>query len=273
MQEAIEILKSAYQRKRHQKKSFTLKFLAGKVGVSTTFVSLVFRGQRSIPLAMVDSLCDQLDLDSEQRNILFQAAVRGRSRMKSSALATVAKENTEFPKLPWVYQPADYFWVLENPIYLAILNCTLLKGYDGTEEFLAERLRLPIGKVKEMFAELAASPFLSTQNGKLVKSELYNDFSSEVSKSSIRKFHHSLLARAETALAVQTSPADMDARLITSAVLTVPAKRVVWAKQQIQNFLAEMVKELAAGDEDEVYQLGVHFLPFTSPAEGAPGTV
>lgn len=268
MKQSSEILKSAYLRKKGVNKGFTLRFVAQKMDASIAFISQVFSGKRFIPLAKVDLLCDLLDLDTERREIIFRAAVRGRSRLARPDLLTGLDEEPKPPAgVSWVYQNSKYFWVLEKPIYLAILNCTLVRGYDGTPEFLARKLNITLTEAVQAFQRLKDSPFLTEENGKLVKSSRFNDFNSEASKDLIRKFHRGLLSRAAWALDRQQDPEANDARLITSCVLTVPAARLASSKEKIRKFLSEMAADLAAETGDEVYQLAVQFVPFTRPLD------
>ena len=268
--EAADMLRTAFLQKKKGKAGFSLKFLANRLSVSAPFLSQVFNSKRTIPIGMIDELCLILDLDSERRDFIFRAVLKGRSQAGRSGIAEGLNGARAPKKADWSYQPVSKFWALEDWYFLPLLNCTLLKDYDGTAGFLAQRLALSAEVVEDALTRLKEAGFLKRgSDGLFRKSTRFNDFQSAVSKESLRKFHRSGMAKAATTLAEQTSAADMENRLITTFVLTTPRAKLPWAKQRIREFLEEMTAELAAEPAEEVYQLGIQFFPLTRKPESA----
>lgn len=262
--EAAEILRKAFLHKKKSKSSFSLKAVASKVGVSAPFLSQVFSGKRNIPIGMIDEVCRILDLDTERRDFIFRSVLKGRSQAGRSGIADGLNGARAVEKPDWNFQSVSKFWVLEDWHYLPLLNCTLLKDYDGTTTFLAERLSLPLAEVEAAVTRLREAGLLKPDiHGVLRKASRFNDFQSAGSKEGIRKFHRAGMAKAATTLTEQTTDEDLECRLITTFVLTSPKGKLPWAKQRIREFLDEMTAELTAEPAEEVYQLGIQFFPLT----------
>ena len=208
-----------------------------------------------------------LDLDVEQRDMIFRAALRGKSPVPRLGISEALVPSLERKEsVDWSLQPSKSFWLLNDPLYLTVMNATLLKGYDGKPEWIAARLKAPFQEVAAAVEKLLAEGFLEELDGRLQKSSRFNVFSSELSKDEIRTYHAAGLKRAQQSLHEKTAPEEVERRLITSSVVTVPETKVIWAKQQIKTFLEKMVAELGSEAGDNLYQFSLQFLPVTEQA-------
>jgi uncharacterized protein (TIGR02147 family) len=261
--EAAHLLRNAFLKKKKGHRGYSLQALAKKLGLSAPFLSQLFNGKRTLPIDQVEPLCQELDLDSEKRDFLFRSVLQVKSRSARRGISKDLELQSARATPGWVYQPSKFFWVLEEWHYLAILNCTLLRDYTGDPAWVARLLGIEVAAANAAFERLKSAGFLVEEGGRLVKTARFNDFHSQVDVKTIRAYHARAMDHAKLQLQTQSSDEAIESRYVTTYTLTAPADRIPWAKQKLKRCLDEIVHELAEGEGEQIYQLGIQFLPLT----------
>lgn len=263
------ILKSAYLRKKAENRRFSMQVLANKLEISLPFLSQVLSGKRALPPELANPMCDILDLDNEKRDWITRGLLQSRKLKGSTGLLAKLRQESALSlgkAEEWTIQPKSNFWILHEWFHLAILDATLLKDFDGSIGFLAQRLGLPTSVIENSVKKmLDADILVKTSDGKIRKKHKLNDFHSQSSKTDIRAYHAVAMEKAKETLRTKTLEEDVEQRLITTYTMTVPRDKVSWAKQQIAEFIKSIAAELSTDRPEEVYQLGIQFFPLTHP--------
>ncbi|MBX3041895.1 MAG: TIGR02147 family protein [Bdellovibrionaceae bacterium] len=261
----IEIFQAALKKKQGKQSKFSLRQLATRAEVSAPFLSQVMNGKRALPLSLAVKLCRILDVQKEKRDYILSMLLEGKGvhvKVPLSDRKDIDKASKK--KTGWNFVPDRSFWALSEWYYLPILNCTLLEGYDGSPEFIAQKLDLPLSTVKAALARLKDGHLLELQEGKLVKSNAMNDFHSAAPRAEIRRFHASGMDRAQVALREKITDGDLERRLITSMVLTVAESDIPWLKQQIIELMNRCSTHSQKSTAEKVYHLGIQFFPHST---------
>lgn len=259
------ILRKFFAKKKAERAGYSLAVLARRVGLSGPFLSQLMSGQRPVPLEFIEPLCAALDLDRESRDELLKRVLEDRGlKGAPPAIAFNPRElGASAAGTAWSAAPAQQFNVLENWYTIAILDATLLEGYDGSAGFIAERLGLAVTTVEATLAMLRAAGLLTCEDGILRKATLLTEFNSSREQAALTKFNAELLDRAKQTLATETSAEDRERRLISGLVITGSAEKVAWAKLAILGIMREVAGEMSEASAEELYQLSVQFFPLT----------
>lgn len=256
------VIQKAFAKKKKDFKGFSMRWMASQLGISHVYLSHILRGLRPIPVNIVEPLCAVLDLDSVAKAKVFNDAFSSKGYRP---LSDSKKSRLQSGK-NWNLVPLKDFELLSRWETMAILMTTLLAAYDGTNEFIAERLFLPKVLVNSVTDVLHKKGYLVLKNGKLVASDRYYEYQSLSSREQIRKYHKSVLGKAKEVLEQKTDETSREKRLITSASVTCSKEDVARLKNKMADFLKEFVEESASSRADEVYQIGLQFFPVTNPA-------
>ncbi len=264
-----KILKSAFEKRKQENSRFSLGLLALKLNISKSFASLILSGKRALPPELATDFCKLLKLDIEQRDLILRGVLLSRKLPENKGLLSGIrpKRNSQNDgrKRKWVDPNDSHFWILREWYYFAILDSTLLKGFDGSANFIATALGLDLETTRAAIKKLQGSGFLELVSGKLVKSNKLNAFNSIDAKNDLRAYHSASIEIAKETMASRAKLEDLEKRLITTGTVTVAKEKVVWAKQQIAEFLCSLIEQLSEDElPDDVYQISIQFLPLTN---------
>lgn len=264
MSKVASTLKTAYRRKKKENPRFSMQLIANRLGISLPFTSQILSGKRKLTPELVEGFARILDLDDEQRDLIARQTLLSKKLKASTGILTNLDEQKQpkwDAKNDWPTNEKNLFWVLQDIRLIAILNATLLKGYDGTTVFLAERLRLPSAFVEEAVEKLLAAKLLVQKRGKILKSQEHDLFQSALRKEEIQAFHRQCLENARGAL--NDKNADLEARYLTGYITTASTEKIEWARRQAADFMKYLVEELSSAPGDEIYQVSLQLLPIS----------
>ena len=251
---AHEILKDHFERKK--RKGYSLRALARDLGVSPAFVSNVFSGKKKAPLKLVQKAAKVLDLDS-----VTVLEIR-RQLQEHDPFADAPAAKKAGAQTRWKPVSRKGLSALRHWYYLAAMEATSCKGFDGSAAYIARRLGLPPSTVEVTLRDLVALGLLEEKDGKVRKPTRHLDIASAESKAEIRSFHRQHLRLADTELE-NPDPAAFDRRLITGITVTADRARIEVAKKMLADALYEIGNYLSEGEPNEVYHLGAQLVPLT----------
>lgn len=254
----VRLLQRAVSRKKAQSPGFSIRQMARKVGVSSPFLTQIINGRRTLPGRLITNICAVLDLDDERRDFLVTRFLAGEGLHGVSSMRAPAPEAWGND---WQGIPHRHFNILDEWYHLSVLNATLLHEYDGTADFISDRLELSTSVVEASLRKLEAFGFLEHREGKRVKKNAFNEFQSGARKEQIRQFHRSCLEKASHVLRTRTEDADVDRRLIRSLVVTGDIREAEWAKRRIAEVMREIAERMAVAPAEDVFQFSIQFFP------------
>lgn len=234
---ANQILRDIYA-VRSANRAYSLRAFARDLGLSHTYLSLLFHDKKRLPASTLRSLSDKLGLSPER----VEKVTEGRG-------------SGDFSRLE-----LDTFRLLYRWYYIAILDLVNLTGFTFTVPAIAAYLAIDPDEVREALATLKRLGILHQVKGKWIKSE--ERFSIVVPKSmeAIRAYHRQMIALALGELQL-VGDHDFKQRDITGMTMPINPKRLAGAKRKIARFRRALEAYLTQGECTEVYQFNLQLFP------------
>lgn len=254
------ILRQFFDKKKKENKGVSIRGLAQKLSISSSYLHQILKGERVGTPAVYETLCRLLDVDPEKRDFVLNQALRHKGLLQAVSPGLRQESFDSFQKgVSWTAAPKKDFKFLKEWFYVPVMECTRLRDYDGSAAFVARKLGLGEAEAARAMSELQEAGYLVLEDGRLRKAAEFLDFNSAHNKGEIREFHRANMELAQAALDQKTSDADVEKRLITSFTFTCKDDDVAVVRQKISGFLQQLSREHAAGDGDHVYQLAIQF--------------
>jgi transcriptional regulator with XRE-family HTH domain len=249
------VLKKYLLKKKKAHTGFSIRSLARDLQVSPSFLSRIFNSQKAVPYGLLLKLKKPLGIEDE----VFQTILD----RYSGPISTPLQPTEQSPLENWDFAENSSFSVLRQWFYLPILECTTLKGYDGSFKKIAKKLGLSETVVEIAVREMAALGLMIEKNGHFTKSKSMLRWSTSTSKSEVRNFHHQMMTKAQELLRFSNTEEDYSKRLITGITLTVSPNKINRAKKLLSDALHNIANELGQDKGSEVYQLSGQLIPLT----------
>lgn|GEM_PF-5807382 len=249
-----QLLKAAFDRVQKQNPAFSIRALARKMNLSAPFVSKVFSGAAELPLNRVRDFAQALKMDQVGEKALLETYV---NQGALKLLVDQPKEASQGKKLELQASreiPDRHHFLLTEWYYLPILDLTLSSSYDGTEAWLANKLRLKAETLQEALILLKGNGFLVEREGRWVKSDPVFRFPVIESKETIRKFHQMMLKKAIDYMQKNTSAEDYRKRLISGFLFAGNGAQIEKAKIRMNDAMLEIVEILQTEGEGSTDQ-------------------
>lgn len=246
-----------------------MRGMALKLGISVSLLSLILKGQRRLPLRLVDPLCALLDIDQIDRDMIVREVLseEGAQVARSAELfaAPQPRKNTS-SEVEWNTLSKTEVDFIADWRAIAIYVSVGLASSEPTTEEIARRLGFKVDFVRGEIDRLIEAGFLEKDDtgkidrakGRTLQLRSGKDFKA------IRDYHRAHLENAKVALESRTSETDLQTRLITGMTVTVSKRSIPILKQKIQDALLEIAKDCSEDTPEEVYQINVQFFPLTS---------
>jgi uncharacterized protein (TIGR02147 family) len=156
---------------------------------------------------------------------------------------------------------AEYFSEWFHPV---IREMTELKTFDGTPEWIRDRLEFPlrldqVRKSLEVLAKLKVIRF-DTEKGRFVRSLEKIRTDSEVDSLAVVRYHQKMIEMGKESI----TTVDETRRDVRAVTIAIPEKSIAILKGKIEEWIFEMAQlESGEHDADQVIQINVQMFPFT----------
>lgn len=260
------LLAKFYEIKKRDNPRFSLKFLSEKLALSKSYTHQILKGDRTPPLSVVDELCKVLDVDDVSKDLLINQLFAKKGLIRNRAKSALEKVKIELDsKKNWRAISKNEINLIRNWHYIPILECTLLKDYDGTAKFISEKLSLEQSMVLAAFEDLKKCGYLiKNKKNHLVKAFKFIEFNSKISRTDIRNFHKASLNKVVDSLIHKTTDEDVELRQINHFLMSCRRRDIPLIKQKLAAFAKELTEEFGGQETpDEIYQLGLQLIPLT----------
>jgi uncharacterized protein (TIGR02147 family) len=254
------VLKKYLRKKKKSVAGFSLRRLAEEMGLSASFLSRVFSGEKPVPYALLLRLKDTLDIEPEVFASLREAH---QIPLAGARAPRRGKAEVETSLQDWELTDDQSLSALRQWFYLPILEFVTLKNYDGSSAQIARRLNLSVTAVDIALEELTSLGLLKKESGRFKKTKKKMRWGSAKSLREVRRFHDQMLGKAQEVLRTQTEEADFRRRLITGITLTASPEKIEEAKKKLAECLHEIANDLTEEEGTEVYHLAMQLIPLT----------
>ncbi len=260
-----DFLRALYGAAKAETLSYSYLRFAEDLGFSRTNVlRLVIVGERPLTAKAASKIAKGIDLHGSslrywttlvnyanerlpaERDALFQLLMSYKTKAEPVALGAVE---------------AEYYGEWHHPV---IREMTALQGFDGSAEWLQNRLVFPLRleQIKRSLELLGNLGYirLDRKAGRYVRSEARIATDAEVDSLAVVRYHQKMIEIGRESITT-VSEDERDVRAVT---VTLPKDRIALLKGKIEewvNEIAAMEQDGVAGDE--VIQVNVQMFPFT----------
>lgn len=235
-------LKEELNRRKRNNPGYSLRAFSKQLGLSSSFVSKVMKGQKNISEETLLKISSRLNLSSNELGLFIDTDEASNTEAQFTALAV------------------DQFQYISDWYHYAILEAATLKNFKATPDWISNHLNLPLEVADAALKRLQRLNLIKISKDLKLESDIQNNTSvgQAVPTSAHTEHERQLLHKAIEALDLYST----DVRSQSSMTLAIPASRLGEAKDKIKKFRREMSELLQRkGERDSVYQLSISFFP------------
>lgn len=235
-------LEGLFAFRRKQNPSYSLRAFARQIGVDSSRLSKIFRGERPISKHLALEICERL-------------------RIENKALQKIVEENG-LTKRSYQEISMDEFRSIADPLHYKVLEIMKLKDFKADLPWVSQRLGKTKREIEAVISRLQRLRLLRIEKDGSWVDET-KGFSSHVPKPEItslplRRHQREILEEAIEAL--EDFP--VEKRDQSSMMMATSLERMAEAKQKIKKFRRELCEFLeSAKDKDSVFQLSISLFP------------
>lgn len=244
--------------------SYSLRAFARNLGVSHAYLSMIFNGHRRLPVHQAMRFSQLSGLDSDRGRALVEAA---RWATFDRPVRDAQSPASIRPREDYYRLQLDYFRVLSDWHYVAILDLTALANFEPDERWIAARLSLRTPVVKAAVKRLIRLGMLTIEGGRWRKTHARIEVPTYQPEEAIRRFHLQMIEKAVEA-AQSSRLEDFERRDICGTTMALNPKRLAEAKRRIRRFRRSLLNYVTQGKCTELYQLNTQFFPLTVRGKG-----
>jgi uncharacterized protein (TIGR02147 family) len=254
-----EILKQALQEKQRKNPAYTMRAAARDAGVTSGFMSMVLSGKKRLTFKRAVQFAQLLKIDGASSDLLLRAVALEsttdsacRAYLANALGGDSARQQQEYAVLE-----LDRFRTLSDWYHIAILDLTLVKGFESNAAWVSEELGISLEQATSAVARLQRLGLLEiTKDGQWIKTDAKLAIPTTYSDKAMRDFQEQMIDKAREALQ-SPSPEDFAARDISGVSMAIDPARLPEAKLRIQRFRRDMLEFLEEGESTELYRMNV----------------
>lgn len=262
-QEICSLLHKALQRLRADNSRFSIRSLALKVGMSSSYLSKVIRGEKPLNVSLVKKLSAPLALDRIEIQTLHRCLLELETHdldHSGELLSGTLKKNAAAEYK--TFAKRDYI-LLEKWYYIPLLNLVTLPGFQDDPQWISKKLGVPFSEVKDTLKMMVHAGYLEIKDGFLRTGQLKARFPTHRSHEAIRKHHIHMLKKAENKLLTKVSQEDFEERLINGISFAGDSRRLAQAQSILNQALYEVAELMSSGEPDHIYQMNLQLFKVT----------
>lgn len=224
-------------------RSYSLRSFARDVGLSHTYLSLVFRNKKPFPVKTLHAVVKRLGIDPKTFPSVPELFMED------------AENSDAFRRLE-----IDKFRFFTRWYHTAILELAEIQGFPLTAQHSALYLGLDTEPVREALSLLRRLGLLKLDGRRWVKTQSKLSIEGTTSLEAIRTYHRHMITKALDELS-KTDHYDFKKRDITALTMPINPRRISGAKKRIAQFRRSLEAYLTKGNCTEVYQLNLQLFP------------
>ncbi len=253
--EYVKQLEAKFEARKKQNSNYSLRAYARDLGIHASTLSKIFKGTRNIPLGLLGSLPQKLNLGEKEKETFFVSAMQSRG-------LTLDKK--------WVKPMSDrkllkndiHFKVLSEWEYYAVLNLMKLDEFRPEVDWISARLGVGKKRTEIILENLLKLELIKkTSQGELQRNYPQLTSSDESNSLALKIGHQNDI---QLAISKMWS-VPIEDRDFYSMTIPTNVKNLKKAKLITRNYVKQLESLLEAGKKTEVYQLSVQLFPITTP--------
>lgn len=239
--------------KRCQKNAkYSLRSFAKLLGLDSSRLSKILRGERPVTLKLIPQLGQRLGLSQKE---ILRFCVAAKARRHQSFLQNA-------PQASFQALPLEVFESIEDWRHYAILELMKVQGFEGNAKWIAKALRITVSEAHAYIERLERVGLLEIRaDGSW--HDRSDGFSTHVLSENETTYAHRRAQKKILELASEALDATpIEARDQSSMMMAINPEKMAEAKRMIQKFRRELCELLEDSETKEsVYQLSISLFP------------
>lgn len=250
-----DILKEKLSDRCRKNATYSLRAFARDLEISPQRLSHILNGKHGLSLRAALLIARKLNMNENETNY-FCASVEEK-HARSQKLKAEAKEKLACIKSTYKDLSIDHFKIISDWYHFAIMELTLIDGFNQEPRWIARTLGIKEIEVKMALERLLKLEMLEQDTkGNLKLSGQFFADPGGVPSDAIRTFHRQLLMKAAESLDYQA----LEERDISSMIMAINQEDLSEAKADIKKFREEFdAKYSNTKKKTSVYCLGIQF--------------
>jgi uncharacterized protein (TIGR02147 family) len=247
----VDILKTEFQKKSLNNAYYSLRAFARDLNLTSGHLSEILNFKSGLSDKKAIAISKVLFSNEEDQKLFLNLV-----KISNSA----AEEKERLEKELYNYDSSylkisdDYYHVLTEWYYFALVELVKVVDFKNDDEWIANRLKIPVASVKPAIERLIRVELLELVDGNLIQTYDYFVSPSGTPSDTAKKFHKQLLNKAILAVDEQK----IEERNFTSGFLRVRKEDLPKAALKIKEFRREFAKEIEEGEgHDSIYGLTI----------------
>ena len=229
--------------RKNRNASYSLRAFARDLGVS--------------PAALSQYLLRKRELSKKNRQLVIDRMKLSPLEQKAFQQGRVVSAKVETHEL----MQEDTFKLIGDWVSLAILNLARLRHNSAKPALIAARLGISTEEATDVIKRLIRLELVEIQDSRLVRTKRPFATTTDVPSGAIKKFHLSVLHKAEQALL--TLP--VEERDITAITMPTDPAKLAEAKEILKRTRRRIASLVSTPEASEVFVLSIQLFPVTKP--------
>ncbi|MFN7453825.1 MAG: TIGR02147 family protein [Pseudobdellovibrionaceae bacterium] len=237
--------------------------MAQHLGVSSTLISQVFKGDKHLSLEMAAELCDYFQLSDNEADyflLLVEFAKAGSHKLKEKLKRKIQQEQKKAEQLTHRIKKdmemseetkAIYY---SSWIYSGIRNLSAIESFQDVDQ-ISKRLNLPRNQVQKIVEFLLAEQLCVLENGKLTYGPAWTHIAAN---SLLIPKHHQNWRLQGFQKMVQSD----DANLFYTAPMSMSVEVAQKIRQELPEFIDKVVKMVRPSPSEVVRCLNIDYFEY-----------
>lgn len=242
----VEILLNILHERVRSNPSYSMRSFARDLQIAPSTLSEILKKKKGISAKKATEIVTALKLPDWQANHFVNLVALKHSRTKAEK--EKAKSNIEAQKesIKVGKLKADAMTSLTSTIDLAILECTYLKGFDHTAEWVAEKLKVSIKEIFESVKRLQNAQLLKiAEDGKWIDLSPFFSSTDGIPSEAIRAFNIDILRTMEKKIINEP----INDRIMKSVVFSLEDKHMNEARIILDEAIAKILTLSSKSEE------------------------
>lgn len=259
-QDYRDFLRDSLESRLQKNSKYSLRAFARDLNIAPQILSSVLNGKKGISNQMAAKLAIRLNLNDQESSYFCDLVDLVHARSEGSKKIAALRLTRYKQELKYLHLKEDTFRVMSDWYHYAILELTLLKGFQSNIAWMAKRLQISQHEVKQAIDRLLRLGLMKETKDGYIKVEKNTTTTHDVPSDAIQKFHRQILTKAADALTFQ----DVTERDLTAMTMAIDIKKLPEAKKRIREFRRELSAFLESGTQEEVYCFSMQLFRLTN---------
>jgi uncharacterized protein (TIGR02147 family) len=253
-----ETLRDYFLVRKEVNPNYSLRSFARDLDLSSSNLCKVLDGTKGLSKDSAERVAECLRMKAGEQELFVTGVMAADARSKKERLLAI-KDLAKFDYGERKQLRDDYFKLISNWYYLAILELLNLEQFNSDPKWIASELEIEVIEVSEALKRLTRLKLIEQVDGHYQSTGAHLDTINDIPSVHVKKFHTQALQKATKALLNQ----DVSKREFQSLTIAINDQDIDFVKEQVRAFKESLAGELSKRADNNganrVYSFNIQF--------------